>query len=78
MLDDYERGLGMSLRCEPFNGMLKDWGPPSNPVQLRDIERIHEEAAKELKGRRRGRTTLLKCYNVDSAVLRSYSTARDG
>src|SRR6476660_1763774 len=48
MISHYDRRLGMSdARIEPFKGMVDCCGPPSDPVQLRDIERICEEAARE-------------------------------
>jgi hypothetical protein len=48
MIDHYDRRLGMSdARIEPFKGMVDDWGPPSNPVQIADITHICEEVAKE-------------------------------
>ena len=49
-----DRRLGMSdARIEPFKGLVDCGGPPSDPAQLRDIERICEQAARErasLKG----------------------------
>jgi hypothetical protein len=48
MISHYDRRLGMSdARIEPFKGMVDCDGPPSNPAQLRDIERICAEVAKE-------------------------------
>ena len=48
MISHYDRRLGMSdATIEPFKGMVDCGGPPSDPAQLRDIERICEQAAKE-------------------------------
>jgi hypothetical protein len=53
MIDHFDRRLGMSdAVIEPFKGLVDCGGPPSNPAQLRDIERICAEVAKERKGRR--------------------------
>jgi len=47
-----DRRLGMSdARIEPFKGMVDCGGPPSDPAQLRDIERICEQAATERLGK---------------------------
>jgi len=52
MISHYDRRLGMSdARIEPFKGMVDCGGPPSDPAQLRDIERICEQAAKERRVR---------------------------
>jgi hypothetical protein len=34
-------------RIEPFKGMVDCGGPPSDAAQVRDIERICDEVAKE-------------------------------
>ncbi len=48
MISHYDRRLGMSdAQIEPFKGMVDCGGEPSNPTQLRDIERICEQAARE-------------------------------
>ena len=48
MADQYDRGLGMSdATIEPFSGVVNGGGPPTNPAQLRDIERICKEVARE-------------------------------
>src|SRR6476646_5421958 len=48
MISHYDRRLGMSdARIDPFKGMVDCGGPPSDPAQLRDIERICEQVAKE-------------------------------
>src|SRR6476646_2864864 len=48
MISHFDRRLGMSdATIEPFKGMVDCGGPPSNPAQLRDIERICAEVAKE-------------------------------
>ena len=50
MISHYDRRLGISdATIEPFKGMV-DWGPPSDPARLREIERICGEVAKERKG----------------------------
>ncbi len=55
MISHYDRRLGMSdSRIEPFEGLVDCGGPPSDPAQLRDIERICEQAARE---RRAGHPT---------------------
>src|SRR4029453_931537 len=52
MIRHFDRRLGMSdARIEPFKGLVDCGGPPSDPAQLRDIERICEEAAKERAAR---------------------------
>jgi hypothetical protein len=51
MISHFDRRLGMSdAHIYPFKG-LADCGPPSNPAQLRDIERICAEAAKGRAGK---------------------------
>ncbi len=48
MGDHYDRGLGMSdATIESFVGMVNCCGPPLNTAQVRDIERICEEVARE-------------------------------
>src|SRR6478609_7089266 len=54
MISHFDRRLGMSdATIEPFKGMVNCGGPPSDPAQLRDIERICREA-REQKGREAG------------------------
>jgi len=51
MISHYDRRLGMSdARIEPFKGMVDCGGPPSDPAQLRDIERICEQLKRERAG----------------------------
>ena len=53
MISHFDRRLGMSdATIEPFKGMVDCGGPPPDPAQLRDIERICAEAAKERTGGR--------------------------
>ena len=48
MISHFDRRLGMSdATIEPFKGMVDCGGPPSDSAQLRDIERISEQAARE-------------------------------
>ena len=51
MISHFDRRLGMSdATIEPFKGMVDCGGLPSDPAQLRDIERICEEVAKQRRG----------------------------
>jgi hypothetical protein len=51
MISHYDRRLGLSdARIEPFKGLVDCGGPPSDPGQLRDIERICEQVARECTG----------------------------
>ena len=44
MVGHYERQVGISdAEIHSFKGMVDDWGPPSNPVQLWDIQRMCDE-----------------------------------
>jgi len=48
MIEHYDRRLGLSdARIEPFKGLVDCGGTPSDPAQLRDIERICEEVRSE-------------------------------
>jgi hypothetical protein len=47
MTDHYERKLGMAdAKIGPFKGML-DFGPPPDPVRLREIQRVIAEVVRE-------------------------------
>jgi hypothetical protein len=48
MVSHYDRRLGMSdARIEPLKGLVDCGGPALSPGQLRGIERICEQVAKE-------------------------------
>jgi hypothetical protein len=48
MISHYDRRLGMSdARIEPFKGLVDAGGQASDPAQLRGIERIFAQVAKD-------------------------------
>jgi len=47
MIDHYDRKLGMAdAKIHPFHGML-DFGPPPDPIRLRETQRVIAEVAEE-------------------------------
>ena len=47
MIDHYDRKLGMAdAKIHPFKGML-DFGPPPDPIRLRETQRVIDEVVRE-------------------------------